>query len=162
MLWRQGWKWTFDTLNIDGEARAWYHGVGGGEGLLKLLSLILIMLAGLMAIALFVRWYAALCYRLLVRDQSAVLDEILLTGEVPAHWRRRGLERLALRAKGPFGRFLQRRIMRLYARKMRGMISFARSNRRISPEEAGEVARELRETAEDWLKCRDLEELIGG
>jgi hypothetical protein len=128
---------------------------------LKVLVLILIMLAGLMAIALFVRWYTALCYRLIVRDQSDVLDEILRTGEVPAHWRRCRLEKLALRTRGPLGRFLRRRLMRSYARKMKGMISFARGNRRISPGEAGEIARELRETAEDWLKCEDLDELIG-
>ncbi len=127
----------------------------------QVLLLIFIMLIGLMAIVLFVRWYTALCYRLIVRDRSEVLDEILLTGEVPAHWRRRRLERLALGARGPFGRFLQRRLMRAYARRMKGMISFVRGNRRISPEEAGGIARELRETAEDWQNCKDLFELIG-
>ncbi len=127
----------------------------------RVLILILIMLAGLMAIALFVRWYTALCYRLIVNDQSGVLDELLQTGEVPAHWRKPRLEKWALRHNGPFGLFMQRRIMRAYARRMKGMISFARGNRRISPEEAANVARELRETAEDWLKCESLEELIG-
>lgn len=127
-----------------------------------MLLLILILLAGLMAIALFVRWYTALCYRLIVRDRSEVLDEILLTGEVPVHWRRRGLERLALATRGALGRFLQRKLMRAYARRMKGMVSFVQGNRRVSPEEADEIARELRETAEDWLKCRDLDELVNG
>jgi hypothetical protein len=128
----------------------------------RVLILILIMLAGLMAIALFVRWYTAFCYKMIVNDQSAVLDEILLTGEVPAHWRKPRLEKLALRLNGRAGRFMQRLLMRGYARRMKGMISFARGNRRISPEEAANIARELRETADDWLKCESLEELIGG
>lgn len=127
----------------------------------QVLLLILIMLAGLMAIALFVRWYTALCYRLIVNHNSEVLDEILLTGEVPAHWRKRRLERLARAAKGPIRLFLQRRLMRAYARRMKGMISFVRGNRKILPEEAEQIARELRETAEDWLKCADLDDLIG-
>ena len=130
--------------------------------MLRMLLLVLILLAGLMAIALFVRWYTALCYRLIVRDRSEVLDEILLTGEVPSHWRRRRLERIALGTRGPFGCLLQRRLMRAYARRMKGLVSFAQGNRRVSPEEANEIARELQETAEDWLKCRDLNELING
>lgn len=128
----------------------------------RVLILILIMLAGLMAIALFVRWYTAFCYKLIVRDQSAVLDEILSTGEVPVHWRKLRLEKLALRLRGRTGRILQRLLMRGYAHRMKTMISFVRGNRRITPEEAADVARELRETAEDWLKCENLRELIDG
>ena len=72
----------------------------------------------------------------------------------------RRLERVALRTKGPVGRMMQRFLMRRYARRMKGMIRLARGNRRISPEEAREIARELRETAQAWLACSCLSELI--
>jgi hypothetical protein len=118
------------------------------------------MLAGLMAIALFVRWYTAFCYRMIVHDKSDVLDGLLLTGEVPTRWRRRRLEKLALGTRGCLGRLMKRCLMRSYARRMKGLISFVHGNRRISPAEAKEIARELRETAQDWLKCEDLNELV--
>lgn len=126
-----------------------------------ILILMLTMLLGLMAIALFVRWYTAFCYRLIVFRDSRALDELLRTGEVPAPWRMRKLEQIAIKLRGTPGRLLRRRIMRRYAGRMRGMIRFVQGNRGILPEEGQMIARELRETADAWLKCSDLDELIG-
>lgn len=128
---------------------------------IKIINLLLMLIIGIVLIVAFVQWYSRLCYRWIVRRPSEILDRLLQTGEVPGEWRRRWLEKIARGMKGAPGRCLRRWLMKRYARRMRGMISFVRGNHRISPEEARSIAMELRETAEDWLKCADLDELIG-
>ena len=129
--------------------------------MIKIINLMLLLFIGIVLIVAFVQWYSKLCYRLIVNRPSEILDRLLLTGEVPKEWRRRRLEKIALGMKGAFGRRLRRWLMKRYARRMKGMISFVRGNHRISPEETRAVAKELQEIAEGWLKCADLGELIG-
>lgn len=125
--------------------------------MLKILGLLLLMLIGLVLIIVFVKWYSQFCYRLIVLRPSEILDQLLLTGCVPDSWRIRWLERIALKSKGGL---LRRLLVRHYARKMPRMISFARANRRVSPDETRAIAKELRDIADGWRKST-LEELTG-
>lgn len=127
--------------------------------MVRILLLVLSMLVGLLAISVFVRWYTAFCYRLLVGRWSEVLDDILLTGEIPNAWRRRRLVRLALRSKGAFSDILQKWILRSYLRRLSKLMTHVRHNRRLSREETEGVLEELKEVQQDWLAITSIREL---
>ena len=128
--------------------------------MLQVMFLICVMLAGLAVISVFVRWYTAFCYRVLVTGKSDAVDYILKTREVPAAWRRLKLENLARKLPGKSGMIAQRALIRHYARKARRLSGFVRGNRRISPDETRMAAREIQAIADEWAQCEKIDELM--
>lgn len=126
----------------------------------SVLFLLCIFLAGLMLIALFVKWYTALCYRLIVTNKDDALGIILSTREVPRVWRYPTLEKVARAPHNPFGRWMQRVVIWRYARRIRGLISLTKANRRMSEEQKQADVATLEEVAKEWSACRILEELL--
>ncbi len=128
------------------------------EGLLLSLGILIISLA---LIALFVKWYTALCYRMIVYDQSEVISVLLDTGEVPDRWRKRLLERFAHSTNKRIGQLVERFLIRYYARRINGVIAMVKGNKRANAQQKAEDVLVLKQLKAEWESQTSLANLIG-
>ena len=116
--------------------------------------------AGLLLIAYFVKWYTALCYRLIVTKKDEALEIVLSTREVPNAWRRRFIEKFALSKRNPLRRITQRLLICAYMWRVKRLQTFIKSNRRLNADQRQADIETLKDIQSEWRACRTLEELI--
>lgn len=120
-----------------------------------MVSLVVLGLAMAAALALFAWFsfrYAAFWHNRLVNNNFAAVNEVVMTGDVPARWRLQPLERLVRRYPGaPFWRKVHALLYRWYIFRLDRLIHTIRTSSVIRKADKAEFIEMLGEAREEWL-----------
>jgi len=120
--------------------------------LVSLVVLGLAMAAALALLAWFSLRYASFWHSRLVNDNFAAVNEIVMTGDVPARWRLRLLERLVRRyPDAPFWRRVHTLLYRWYIYRLDRLTRTIRTSSVIRKADKTEFVEMLGEAREEWL-----------
>lgn len=120
--------------------------------MLSLLVLGLAMAAALALLAWFSLRYASFWHSRLVNDRFAAVNEIVMTGDVPARWRLRPIEQLMRRnSDAPFWRSVHRLLYRWYIFRLDRLTQTIRTSSIIRKADKAEFVEMLGEAREEWL-----------
>ena len=120
--------------------------------MVSLVVLGLAMAAALALLAWFSLRYASFWHSRLVNDNFAAVNEIVMTGDVPARWRLRPVERLVRRYPGaPFWCWVHTQLYRWYIYRLDRLIHTIRTSSVIRKADKAEFVEMLGEAGAEWL-----------